>query len=114
VLHKHNVAHVFNAWTRMPSIGEQFLMHDAITADFIVCRALLSVGRKYKDAVDAFAPYDRIQDPNPQLREDLVAVARHAINLGIPAHVIVNNRAEESAPETIKAVAEMLVAGIDD
>jgi uncharacterized protein YecE (DUF72 family) len=45
-LRKHNVAHVFNAWTRMPTIGEQFLMHDAITANFIVSRALLSPGRK--------------------------------------------------------------------
>jgi hypothetical protein len=48
------------------------------------------------------------------MRNDLVALARHAIRLGIPAHVIVNNRAEGCAPETIRAVGEMLVEGIDD
>jgi len=109
VLRTHGVAHVFNSWTRMPSIGEQLLLHDSITADFIVSRALLRPGRTYAQAVDAFAPYDRIQEPNPSLRADLVALARTAINLRIPAYVIVNNRAEGSAPLTIAAVVEMLL-----
>jgi len=110
VLRQHGVAHVFNAWTRMPAIGEQLLLHESITADFIVTRALLRTGRTYAQAVDAFAPYDHIQDANPALRNDLVALARTAINLRIPAYVIVNNRAEGSSPLTIKAVAELLVA----
>ena len=110
VLREHGVAHVFNAWTRMPAIGEQLLLHDSITADFVVARALLRPGRTYAQAVDAFAPYDHIQDENPALRNDLVALARTAINLRIPAYVIVNNRAEGSSPLTIRAVAELLVA----
>jgi uncharacterized protein YecE (DUF72 family) len=111
VLREHRVAHLFNAWTRMPPIGEQLLLHDSITADFIVARALLRPGRSYAQAVDAFAPYDRIQDPNPALRQDLVALARTAIKLRIPAYVIVNNRAEGCSPLTIVAVAELLTAG---
>lgn len=110
VLREHGVAHLFNAWTRMPAIGEQLLLHDAITADFVVARALLRPGRTYAQAVDAFAPYDHIQDPDPALRNDLVALARTAINLRIPAYVIVNNRAEGCSPLTILAVAEMLTA----
>jgi uncharacterized protein YecE (DUF72 family) len=110
VLREHGVAHVFNAWTRMPAIGEQLLLHESITADFVVTRALLRPGRTYAQAVDAFAPYDHIQDENPALRNDLVALARTAINLRIPAYVIVNNRAEGSSPLTIKAVAELLVS----
>ena len=109
VLRQHGVAHVFNAWTRMPPIGEQLLMHESITADFVVARALLRPGRTYAQAVDAFAPYDHIQDENPELRNDLVALARTAINLRIPAYVIVNNRAEGSSPLTIKAIAELLL-----
>ncbi|HEY4320019.1 MAG TPA: DUF72 domain-containing protein [Gemmatimonadales bacterium] len=109
VLREHGVAHVFNAWTRMPSIGEQLLLHDALTADFIVARALLRPGRTYAHAVEAFAPYDHIQDANPALRADLVALARTALNLRIPAYVIVNNRAEGCSPLTIAAVAELLV-----
>ncbi len=108
VLREHGVAHVFNAWTRMPPIGEQLLLHESITADFVVARALLRPGRTYAQAVDAFAPYDHIQDENPLLRNDLVALARTAINLRIPAYVIANNRAEGCSPLTIAAVAQLL------
>jgi uncharacterized protein YecE (DUF72 family) len=109
VLRQHNVAHVFNAWTRMPSIGEQFLLQDAITADFMVVRALLVDQRKYADAVDRFSPYDQIRLTSPELRDDLVAVSRHAINLRIPAYVIINNRSEGCAPLTIAALAHRLI-----
>jgi uncharacterized protein YecE (DUF72 family) len=108
VLRQHGVGHVFNAWTRMPAIGEQLLLHDAITAPFIVARALLRSGRSYAQAVDAFAPYDHVQDENPTLRADLAALARTALDLRIPAYLIVNNRAEGCAPMTIAAVAERL------
>ena len=111
VLRHHGVAHVFNSWTRMPPIGEQLLLHESVTAGFIVARALLRPGRTYDRAVAAFAPYDRIREVNQPLREDLVALARTAINLRIPAYVIINNRAEGCAPLTIAAVAELLVTG---
>lgn len=108
VLREHQVAHVFNSWSRMPAIGEQLLMHDAITAPFIVSRVLLRPGRTYAEAVDAFAPYDRVQDENPTLRADIAALARAALELRIPAYLLVNNRAEGSAPLTIAAVAERI------
>ncbi len=109
VLRVHGVGHVFNAWTRMPPISEQFLLHDAITAPFIVARALLRTGRTYSAAVDAFAPYDHVQDANPGLRADLTALAKAALELRVPAYLIVNNRAEGCAPLTIAAVARQLV-----
>jgi uncharacterized protein YecE (DUF72 family) len=111
VLRTHGVGHVFNAWTRMPRIGEQFLLHDAITAPFIVARALLRTGRTYSAAVDAFAPYDHVQDENPELRADLAALAKAALELRVPAYLIVNNRAEGCAPLTIAAVARQLAKG---
>ncbi len=111
VLREHNVAHVFNAWTRMPSIGEQVATPGVFTAPFVVARALLRPGRPYAEAVEAFAPYDRIREPNPQLRGDLVELIRRALALRIPAYVLVNNRAEGNAPLTIAAVAGLLAAG---
>ncbi len=110
VLRTHGVAHLFNSWTRMPSIGEQLLLHDSITADFLVARALLRPGRNYATAVDAFAPYDHVQDENPALRGDLTALAKAALELRVPAYLIVNNRAEGCAPLTITAVAQGLTA----
>jgi uncharacterized protein YecE (DUF72 family) len=108
VLREHEVAHVFNSWTRMPPIGHQLDLPGAITAPFIIARALLRPGRTYNEAVDAFAPYDRIREPNPRLRRDLVRLVQTAMETRIPAYLLVNNRAEGSAPLTIAAVAEML------
>lgn len=108
VLREHDVAHVFNSWTRMPSIGEQLDRPGSVTARFLVARALLRPGRKYAEAVDRFAPYDRIREAHPPLRRDLVRLARTAAELKIPAYLLVNNRAEGSAPLTITAVARLL------
>ena len=108
VLREHGVAHVFNSWTRMPPIGHQLDLPGSIPASFIVARALLRPGRTYNEAVDAFAPYDRIREPNPKLRRDLVRLVQAAVNLRIPAYLLVNNRTEGSAPLTIAAIAEML------
>lgn len=110
VLREHDVAHVFNSWTRMPSIGMQLDLPGAFSATFLVARALLRPGRLYEEAVEAFAPYDRIQDPNPELRSDLVRLVDAARELRIPAYLLVNNRAEGSAPLTIAAVCRELAA----
>ncbi|MFZ5623351.1 MAG: DUF72 domain-containing protein [Gemmatimonadota bacterium] len=109
VLREHGVAHVFNSWTRMPPIGEQLDLPGVLTARFIVSRALLRPGRLYEEAVDAFAPYDRVQDENPELRLDLVRLAELAEETRVPAYILVNNRAEGSAPHTIAAVARLLL-----
>ena len=103
------MAHVFSSWTRMPSIGMQLDLPGAVTAGFLVARALLRPGRYYAAAVDAFQPYDRIRDENPELRSDLVRLVETAEELRIPAYVLVNNRAEGSAPLTIVAVVRRLL-----
>jgi uncharacterized protein YecE (DUF72 family) len=108
VLREHGVVHVFNSWTRMPPIGHQLDLPGAITGSFLLARALLKPGRTYNEAVDAFAPYDRIREPNPKLRRDLVRLVEAAVKTRIPAYILVNNRAEGSAPLTIAAVAELL------
>jgi uncharacterized protein YecE (DUF72 family) len=108
VLREHGVAHVFNSWTRMPPIGHQLDLPGSVTGRFIIARALLRPGRTYNEAVDAFAPYDRIREPNPKLRRDLARLVDTAVQTRVPAYLLVNNRAEGSAPLTIAAVASML------
>src|SRR5262249_5180018 len=44
LLSDRNVAHVFNAWTRMPALEDLARLADAYTADFTVVRALLARG----------------------------------------------------------------------
>ncbi len=58
-LRNHGVAHVYNAWSRMPELGRQMAIPDSATADFLVSRALLRFGRSYEQAVETFQPYSR-------------------------------------------------------
>ena len=108
-LSRRNVAHVFNAWTRMPTIGDQLAIDGSITADFTVARALLKRGRNYEDAVKAFEPYERVQEVNDDVRSGLVKLAQSSRRRRKPAFLFINNRLEGSAPGTIEAVIE----GID-
>jgi len=103
-LRSHRVAHVFNAWTRMPEIGVQMRLPDSQTADFNVTRALLRRGRAYEDAVAKFSPYARVQDPNPESRDALRLLIARAQRRHEPSYIFVNNRLEGNAPETIEAI----------
>lgn len=108
-LRSNYVAHVFNAWSRMPTLGEQIEREEAYTADFLVSRALLRRGRFYEQAVKSFEPYSHVQDPYPEAREALAQIGRRAELEKRIAFLFVNNRLEGNAPETIMAVAEMLL-----
>jgi uncharacterized protein YecE (DUF72 family) len=111
VLAKHNVAHVFNAWTRMPTIADQIRLPGAFTSDFTVVRALLQKGRSYEQAVKEFEPYQETRKPDPATREALREIARRSMKTGQRAFVFVNNRLEGNAPTTIEAVASGLERG---
>ncbi len=108
VLAHHRVAHVFNSWTAMPTLGEQLELPWAFPAPFTIARALLRPGRRYADAVKLFEPYDRIRDPQPELRQDLLRLVAEAMRRRIEALILVNNRLEGNAPETIRALVAAL------
>lgn len=105
-LRRHRVAHVFNAWTRMPLLREQMAIADAYTADFTVTRGLLRQGRSYENAVAKFSPYKQVQDPNPEVRESLKNQISRARERNQPSYIFVNNRLEGNAPQTIEAVVD--------
>jgi uncharacterized protein YecE (DUF72 family) len=108
LLASHNVAHAFNAWTRMPSLDEQSRLPDALTADFTVVRALLQRGRAYEKAVQSFEPYREIQEPSEESRAGMGRIAEQALKTKKTAFVFVNNRLEGNAPSTIEAVVERI------
>jgi uncharacterized protein YecE (DUF72 family) len=102
----HKVAHMFNAWTKMPPLAEQFAIPGAFTADFTVVRALLREGRAYEQAVELLSPYDQARDENPAGREALRALIRRMREERRAALIFVNNRFEGNAPTTIQAITE--------
>ncbi len=105
-LRDRGVAHVYNAWTRMPELDEQMAIEETVTADFTVTRALLRRGRPYEEAVQKLSPYTTILDKNIRARESLRQQIRKAREQRRPAYVFVNNRLEGNAPLTIEAVLD--------
>ena len=105
-LRSRNVAHVFNAWSRMPELRYQMALPESFTADFIVSRALLRQGRSYEEAVQVFSPYTEVKDPNPGVRASLREMIRIAQDKQTTAFLFVNNRLEGNAPATIIAITE--------
>ncbi len=109
MLAHHQVTHVYNSWTDMPGLEEQWSLPGAITRpEMVAARLLLKPGRKYQAAVDAFSPYASIQEPLPPVRAAAAAMVQRGLTLKKPNQTLiyVNNRLEGNALQTIKAVLE--------
>jgi uncharacterized protein YecE (DUF72 family) len=91
VLKAHNVAHTFNAWTRMPSLEDQSQIDEAFTADFTVVRALLRCGRAYEKAVESFEPYNEIKEICDHARTGMSRIVARTLKTRTSAFVFVNN-----------------------
>jgi len=105
-LRSHGVAHVYNAWSKMPELRHQMAIPESVTADFLVSRALLRHGRVYEDAVGLFQPYREIQDENPEARESMRVLIGRARENKQFLFLFVNNRLEGNAPMTILSLVD--------
>jgi uncharacterized protein YecE (DUF72 family) len=106
ILRGHHVAHVFNQWSYMPAIREQ-LKFDSLTADFVVARILTPPGMAYDATVKTFSPYDRIIKRQPEIREDVIKLIETAVSTRKSAYLLINNRIEGCAPDTVKELLVM-------
>jgi uncharacterized protein YecE (DUF72 family) len=113
-LARHQVTHVFNSWTEMPPVPEQMALPGAQTnPDLTAARFLLRPGRKYEEAVKAFAPYDRTQEINEDSRRAGAALIKEAkIKKKKRTFILVNNRLEGNALQTIAAMLDMAAGDV--
>ena len=93
---------------RMPPVDEQGV--DPAQAAVLVIRWLLGHGRGYNEARAAYAPFDRLAEPDPESRRRILDMLAAAAGAGRPGLVIVNNKAEGSAPLSVAELARGLVA----
>jgi uncharacterized protein YecE (DUF72 family) len=112
ILHRHGVAHVFNHLTALPGLWQQYeRLGGEFPGPFILLRLLTPRDLSYGAAVKAYQPYNRIVCELPEMRADTVRLVRQAVSRRQPAYVLVNNRAEGSAPLTVQAIADELAKG---
>lgn len=107
LLARRGVAHGYAAHPRMPPLNVQAAYDPTtvVTALPLVLRWLLAPGRGYEEARAAYAPFDRLVDPDTTTRQKIVALARDALAQGRDVIVIVNNKAEGSAPRSVVELA---------
>lgn len=111
VLRKHHVTHVYNNWTRMPTVGEQMDIPDSLTNDeFSAARFLLKPGRSFEQAVEAFKPYTETKEVDVEARAAAVRLARKLMAQGKPwpSFLFFNNRLEGNSLFTILAILHEL------
>ncbi|MEM7138712.1 MAG: DUF72 domain-containing protein [Myxococcota bacterium] len=108
VLEQHDASHVFNYWSRMPSIAEQARVSGLLRGSVCVVRLLLPPGTKYAELKDAYAPFDRIVEPQPAMRSEVKRLVQEALAREMEVYVLVNNKAEGSSPLTVRALGELL------
>lgn len=76
----------------------------------IVARLMLPPRTTYAARKKECAPFARLHDEQTEMRDDVVTLFERAVLAGRTLFVTVNNKAEGSAPLTIRALAERIVA----
>lgn len=90
----------------MPSPAEQIeKMNRVMDAGAFIARWSLHSGFKYADAKARYFPFNRLVDEDFDSRTSLAAACLRAVEANHPAFVIVNNKAEGSAPLSIEKLA---------
>ncbi len=95
----------------MPPLAEQARQLGAERGTTLVVRWMLGTGQAYEAARERYRPFDRIVDPDPPTREGIAAQCRTALASNRRTFVVVNNKAEGSAPASIVLLARTLAAG---
>jgi uncharacterized protein YecE (DUF72 family) len=102
-------AHCFNVHPTMPDIDTQARR---VGTDFpaTVVRWMLGGGMQYEQARERYDPFDRIVDADPAARSQITARCAATARAGRAAYVIINNKAEGSAPLSAFALAASIAA----
>ena len=97
---------------RMPDLRSQWAQFRVGTTGPVVVRWMLGHGLEYENAKANYAPFHRLCAPDPATRTTVARLASAMVKLDRPLWVIVNNKAEGSAPRSIEALAgEILEMG---
>ncbi len=102
--------HCFNIQPSALSLDRQVEMAGAFDGPLIV-RWMLHPGLTYEEARRRYAPFDRLVDPQPSARARIVQLCREALDRDQPAYVIINNKAEGSAPLSAVELAQLWAGG---
>jgi uncharacterized protein YecE (DUF72 family) len=102
--------HCFNVHPSMPTLHHQQRLVSSANTPALVVRWMLHRTLGYEAARDRYLPFNRLVDADPASRTTIAALCLEAVAADRPAFVIVNNKAEGSAPLSVAKLAEQIVA----
>ncbi len=104
-----DVSHCYVEHPSAAGLGRQLEVVPVEGQPRVVCRWMLGRGRTYRGAKARYEPFDRMVDPDGDVRRVYARVLARAVVGGLESVLIANNKAEGSAPLTVFALAEALV-----
>jgi uncharacterized protein YecE (DUF72 family) len=105
--------HCLNGHPSMPPIRDQAALAQPEPALAVVIRRMQVRHLSYQTAKEKYAPFNQIVDADLTSRNAIAELCLDATARQHPAYVIVNNKAEGSAPLSIFHLAEQIVAKIN-
>ena len=94
---------------RMPTPREQIERSLSMDAGPFIARWSLHAGFKYETAKAKYFPFNKLVDEDPESRESLVQECIRTLAAGFPVYVVINNKAEGSAPLSVEKFAQRFV-----
>lgn len=94
---------------RMPPLGKQRDLTAAASRGPLVVRWNLHPTQLYDGALNRYAPFDQLVDEDRPTRIALARLARETLASNRDAFIIVNNKAEGSAPLSVAALARAII-----
>lgn len=107
-VHAAGAGHVVNVHPTMPPPAAQ-AARLADTTQPLIVRWMLGHGQRYDEARERYAPFDRLVDEDPPSRRAIATLCRTAVSGKREAFVIINNKAEGSAPLSALRLAAAIV-----
>jgi uncharacterized protein YecE (DUF72 family) len=99
-------SHCYAVHPSAPPLGEQRDAIDPALQRVCVLRWMLNpyTGETYREAKIRYEPFNRVVDPDDRSIDEIVRILQRASNLA--RLVVINNKAEGSAPLTVRRLAE--------
>jgi len=104
--------HCASAWTTMPSVLAQARVVPPRARNPLFVRWLLRPGERYEEAQARFLPFSRLVEEDIVTRTSIATLVAKAHAHGVPATVLVDNKAEGCAPDSIALLARAIVDSI--
>jgi uncharacterized protein YecE (DUF72 family) len=108
-LRAHGAVHCLNEHPSMHELAHQIKHVEPLQDPAIVIRWMLARHFRYAEAKTTYAPFDCLVDPDEITRGVIADLCREAAKVHIPVDIVVNNKAEGSAPLSIVELAKAIV-----